>query len=120
MLDEFKVIIDGVSMNFFTSFNWSWEWISDAYRNENDYMIISNPTKKRKVTLQSDRLNKTQFQTLIRVVGKTDITHTVVLYDEFTETLKSYSMYNSSISGTKRNTPRGIAYEGISFSLIER
>ena len=119
MNDVFKVIIDGVLMDFFTEFSWSYEWIVDAYRNQNDFAVISNPTQKRKLTLKTGRLNQTQFQRLFRVIGKTDIRHTVQLYDDFAGQMKQYSMYNSDVQGSKKSVGGQVMYLDVSFSLIE-
>lgn len=120
MMDEFKVIIDGISLEFFTDLSWAYEWIVDAHRNDNDFMIIANPVRKLKVTLRANKVTKEQFRLLAQTVGVPDIRHSVVLYDDLTESLKTYAMYNSTLTGGKRNISGKVYYEGVSFSLIER
>ena len=118
--DELRVIIDGVDIPCISSFKFSYEWISDSGRNRNDYMIIQNPVKKRKITISADELTQDQYATVFGVVGKTNLCHTVTLFDDETKTLKTFDMYNSALSGEKRVKGNQVKYLGISFSLIER
>lgn len=121
LIDDFKVVIDGVSLEFFCEpFGGSYEWIVDAYRNANDFMIISNPKMKRKLTLNAKDLTKAQFLKLCSVVGKTDIRHSVQLYDDIKGKVETYQMYNSTLTYTKKRKRGETLYDSVSFSLIER
>lgn len=121
MIDDFKVIIDGVSLDFFCEpFGGTYSWIVDAYRNQNDYMIISNPKQKRTLNLSAKNLSKSQFLRLAEVVGKPNITHSVTLWDDISQSLKTYDMYNSDLTYTKKRFGGQTTYDSVSFSLIER
>lgn len=121
LIDDFKVIVDGVSLEFFCEpFGGTYSWIVDAYRNANDYMIITNPKQKRTLELNAKNLTKEQFQKLASVVGNLKITHTVQIWDDLTQSLKSYEMYNSDLTYTKKRYGGQTVYDSVSFSLIER
>ena len=121
MIDDFFVEIDGVSLEFFCEpFGGSYNWICDANRNTNDYMVITNPVKKRTLNLNANNLTVEQFCLLASVVGKKDITHTVKLYDDISGAVKTYDMYNSDLNYTKKRRGGQTIYDSVSFSLIER
>ncbi|MGN0556504.1 MAG: DUF6711 family protein [Acutalibacteraceae bacterium] len=120
MIDDFKVVIDGVSLEFFSEpFGGTYSWIVDAYRNANDTMIITHPVKKRTLELKAKDITKEQFRKLAGVVGKTDIRHTVVLYNDLSGKPESYKMYNSDLKYTKKRKYGTTVYDSVSFSLIE-
>lgn len=121
MIDDFKVIIDNVSLEFFCEpFGGTYSWIVDAHRNQNDFMIITNPIRKRTLELNANYLTKSQFITLASVVGKANICHTVELWDDLSQSLKTYEMYNSDLKYTKKRVGGQTIYDSVSFSLIER
>ena len=119
-MEELVIKIDGIAVGPFTAMNPSHEWIVDANRNDNDYMLISNPVKKLKLALSSSRMSKSQFAELAAVIGKVDITHSVQMYDDVAQVTKIYDMYNSTLSYSKRAVGGAVVYENVSFSLIER
>lgn len=124
MKNKVLIKIDGVDFTSLVSedgLSFTYSWISTANRNANDYMIISNPVKKRSYSITFIDLTEAQYNSLIKVIGKKDICHTLTVYDEFEQKQVSIKVYNSDLSGGKSiNKNKCLMYKGVTFSLIER
>ena len=124
MKNKVLIKIDGVDFTSLVSedgLSFTYSWISTANRNANDYMIISNPVKKRSYSITFIDLTEAQYNSLIKVIGKKDICHTLTVYDEFEQEQVSIKVYNSDLSGGKSiNKNKCLMYKGVTFSLIER
>lgn len=124
MKNKVLIKIDGVDFTSLVAedgLSFTYSWISTANRNANDYMIISNPVKKRSYSITFIDLTETQYNSLIKVIGKKDICHTLTVYDEFEQKQVSIKVYNSDLSGGKSiNKNKCLIYKGVTFSLIER
>ena len=124
MKNKVLIKIDGVDFTSLVAedgLSFTYSWISTANRNANDYMIISNPVKKRSYSITFIDLTEAQYNSLIKVIGKKDICHTLTVYDEFEQKQVSIKVYNSDLSGGKSiNKNKCLMYKGVTFSLIER
>lgn len=116
------LIVDGTDISgIVTDLNVTYNWIVDALRNENDYMIIANPVKKKTLSISVEKVMSKDFDVLIDIFGQEDIRHTVQAFDEIKRKVVTYQMYNSDFSF--RSTPFGpgeTLYSNISITLIER
>ena len=75
MKNKVLIKIDGVDFTSLVAedgLSFTYSWISTANRNANDYMIISNPVKKRSYSITFIDLTEAQYNSLIKVIGKKD------------------------------------------------
>ena len=122
MNENTSLIVDNVDIGgTITDCSISYNWIVDAYRNINDYMMISNPKKKKTLAIKANKLLSSEFDLFVDLFGKTDITHEVRVYDELSRGIKTYKMYHSDMTFDKKPIGKNeVIYSNFSISLIER